>query len=847
MGTSWLRGRAALRTRWRAAVVLALVTAVGGGVALTALAGARRTDSAISQFVNYSLPDNGGFIYGSPVPQAARSATAGASEYSTALNPTERKVVDLPQVAAWFRLPQVDLSTNSSGKSSVSLQVMASPDADFFHRVDRPLVLSGRLPSLGSTYDAAINPLAARDLHLAPGNTLRLYAQGPSSQPVEFTLRVSGIFRLPADVNAVESYTARQNVSYEAKDEIYLPPPFLSAYARRTGQSVQSLEDIDIFAVRLRHGRSGYAEFSSAAAKVGGRQIFVGDAGNILGTDTTVSSATRATRLQALSLLVFGLVALLITVLVVGQGVSRQVALDASDHAAMRALGATRVQLVGAAVVESGVTWLLGAALAFVVAALASPLMPIGLARQAEIRPGFQVDTAVMLGGAAFLALVMLGWAAGPVLRSRPHRSAIAGSSSLTPSTGTSVLTAGMARLLRSPVAGMGVRFGLQRGAGSRSVPVVSALVAAVVTVAGIAASLTFGSSLSHLSASPREQGWNWDILVGDPNDFTNREPQYASVLAHDPMVGSYSAIAVIAGARQGNAYVGKVALDTFLAFDELKGSVQPTLLQGRAPHGLREIVFGTRTLAKLHKRVGDTVAIDVGPPVGNLQLRIVGAMIAPSVGDIFTNSLGDGAWISGSTFKAVQSQIPQDTGGAGPPQSTFGLFAVRYARGAPPAVAFAGLERRFGPIVLRRLPPEDLINLHSVQDLPLILAGLVGLLGLATLGHTLVTSVRRRRRDLALLKTVGFDRRQIGATVVWQATSFVVVALVFGVPLGVAAGRWAWHVVAASINSTSAPTVPTLAIALVIPAALLLANLLAAGPGWVAARVAPAAAFRSD
>lgn len=846
MGASWLRGRAGLRLRWRAAVVLALITAVGGGVALTALAGARRTDSAISQFVKYSLPDDGGFVYGSPVPRSAPPASAGASEYSTALSPTERKVVGLPLVAAWFRLPQLNLFTDPAGRSSVNLQVMASPDADFFHRVDRPLVLAGRLPSLASTYDAAVNPLAARDLHVAPGDLLHLYAKGPSSQPVDFSLRVTGIFRLPADVNAVEPYTARQNVSYEAKDEIYLPPPFVSAFSRRTRQPVQSLADIDIAAVRLRHGVASYPAYASAATKAGGGQIFVGNAGNVLGTDTTLSSATRATRLQALSLLVFGLVALLITVLVVGQAVSRQVALDASDHAAMRALGATRSQLVGAAVVESGIAALLGAALAFAVAALASPLMPIGLARQAEIHRGFQVDLGVMLGGAALLAFVLLGWAAGPVLRSRSYQAATAGASSVAPSKGTSSFTAAIARLLRSPVAGMGVRFGLHRGAGGTSVPVVSALVAAVVTVAGIAASLTFGSSLSHLSASPREQGWNWDVLVGDPNDFANRESQYASVLARDPLVGSYSAIAVIAGARQGNAYVGRVALDTFLAFDELKGSVQPTLLHGRAPQGLHEIVFGTRTLAKLHKRVGDIVAIDVGPPVGTLKLRIVGAMIAPSVGDIFTNSLGDGAWISGSAFKAVQSQIPPDSN-AGPPQSTFSLFAVRYARGAPPGAAFASLERRFGPVVLRRLPPEDLVNLHSVQNLPLVLAGLVGLLGLATVGHTLVTSVRRRRRDIALLKTVGFDRRQIAATVVWQATSFVVVALVIGLPLGVAAGRWAWHVVASGINSTSAPRVPFLAIALVVPVALVLANLLAAAPGWVAARIAPAVALRSD
>jgi hypothetical protein len=193
-------------------------------------------------------------------------------------------------------------------------------------------------------------------------------------------------------------------------------------------------------------------------------------------------------------------------------------------------------------------------------------------------------------------------------------------------------------------------------------------------------------------------------------------------------------------------------------------------VLSGRAPAGPDELVLGARTLAKLHKRVGDTVKEDVGPPVGTLTLRIVGAMITPSVGDIFTNGPGDGARIDGSAFKSIQAQMPADPGGSGPPQTTFRLFAVRFAPGVPPTAGYASLRRQFGPVVLRRLPPEDVINLHSVQDLPLILAALVGLLGLATIGHTLVTSVRGRRHDLAVLKTMGFRWGQVAATVLVDA-----------------------------------------------------------------------------
>ena len=81
-------------------------------------------------------------------------------------------------------------------------------------------------------------------------------------------------------------------------------------------------------------------------------------------------------------------------------------------------------------------------------------------------------------------------------------------------------------------------------------------LAIAAVAVATVAASLTFASSLNHLVASPRAQGWNWDVLVGNPNDESDHEQQTASLLAHDRYVHGYSAIALLASANQGTAVI---------------------------------------------------------------------------------------------------------------------------------------------------------------------------------------------------------------------------------------------------------------------------------------------------
>ena len=40
-----------------------------------------------------------------------------------------------------------------------------------------------------------------------------------------------------------------------------------------------------------------------------------------------------------------------------------------------------------------------------------------------------------------------------------------------------------------------------------------------MVAVAAVTASLTFAASLDRLVDSPTLQGWNWDVVVGNPND----------------------------------------------------------------------------------------------------------------------------------------------------------------------------------------------------------------------------------------------------------------------------------------------------------------------------------------
>src|SRR6185436_8971516 len=89
---------------------------------------------------------------------------------------------------------------------------------------------------------------------------------------------------------------------------------------------------------------------------------------------------------------------------------------------------------------------------------------------------------------------------------------------------------------------------------------------------------------------------------------------------------------------------------------------------------------------------------------------------------------------------------------------------------------------------------PIAVADLARIEDLPLALGGFFALLACATVAHALVTTVRRRRHDLAVLRAVGFTRRQTRGAIAWQSSLLAIVGLIVGVPVGIAVGRLTWR-----------------------------------------------------
>jgi hypothetical protein len=478
---------------------------------------------------------------------------------------------------------------------------------------------------------------------------------------------------------------------------------------------------------------------------------------------------------------------------------------------------------------------LTGGLLAVVAAGLGSPLSPVGVARLAEPHPGMAPNVGLLLSGLALLVALLLIPIALPAWRavSRPPGGARAGL--LDPARRSRLAEAARRRL--SPAAGSGVGMALESVPGPRRAPVKAPMVTGVVAVGAVVAALCVLASLDHLLTRPRSFGWGWDITVDGQFGALDSDDVLATLSALDGVAG-------VAGGDYGNLTIGGRAVPA-VGLDQLQGQVFPTLLEGRAATAPDEIVLGTTTMRRAHTSVGRKLSVQFEDVTR--QLTVVGRAVFPPLGrgGFSPSGLGVGAAVTAAAL------APQDL-----PEGSYNFVAVRAAPDADVGALAEMLGRARTDwgcptaetcFVVRTPRPAELDAYAAVRWSPSLLAGLLAILAVFTLGHSLVSSVRRRRRDLAVLKTLGFVRSQVSASVAWQATTFAGIAVLFGLPLGLVAGRWAWSTFARGLGVDPTVATPLLAVALTVPLALIAANLMAAIPARTAGATRPATALRSE
>ena len=176
------------------------------------------------------------------------------------------------------------------------------------------------------------------------------------------------------------------------------------------------------------------------------------------------------------------------------------------------------------------------------------------------------------------------------------------------------------------------------------------------------------------------------------------------------------------------------------------------------------------------------------------------------------------------------------------------GGLLVRTTPGPQGAAVLTALSRDYPSELNFPHPPTDLVNFGEAVNFPLIFGLIVVLFGVATLLHMLLSSLNRRRREMGLLKSLGFVRRQIALSVSWQTTTVAIIGIVLGVPLGIAAGRlgleclrvrtWGWW---------QSPVVTVWVVASIAAGTLVVANVLAVWPALMASRARPASLLKAE
>ena len=173
-------------------------------------------------------------------------------------------------------------------------------------------------------------------------------------------------------------------------------------------------------AVKLPDGADGFDRLANATAQLSGGRFTASLGDNFV---PNRAALVRTIDLQATALLAVGLLGALAGAVLVAQVIVRQVASRSEDHRILATLGMTRRQIIASEVLAVLPAAIGGAVVAAVVAVAFSPLTPVGVARDAELRPGVDVNWFVVSAGAAavvaFVAAVTCRRGVGQWSRSR--------------------------------------------------------------------------------------------------------------------------------------------------------------------------------------------------------------------------------------------------------------------------------------------------------------------------------------------------------------------------------------------------------------------------------------------
>jgi hypothetical protein len=779
--------RLQIRRRWRSLVVVALFIAIAGGLATALIAGARRSSSVVRRYFDATVPYNlqvGGF----PLARTQLLAIPGVERADRDTYLGSRFVKPDGKVGDFINSLVYD-------RRSIDPTIR---------------VIAGRLPAAADASSVLVNEEFVQQFGLHPGDrlTVRTWAERDradveannydSPHGPEYRFRIAAVIRTPLDVALDKVRAIDQASGYGNSSGMFVPSTFYDAnHTRFLGFG-------DAYDVQLAPSTST-AAFEAAVKRSLGQNVYFGPARYA----ERRGSFNTPVDLETAGLLALGIATGAAGAIVVVLLLGAEQRAYSDDEDALRTLGATRRQLGTAAMLRTAPFAATGAVLAVAVALALSARFPIGVGHLLELDRGFDVNVAVLVvalvAAAAFTSAV--AFLLGARRRHRDQRPPARARGGVARALARNSAPAEM-------VVGTHFAFGDESGrSATRPAVAGGAIALAIVVALGV-----FLAGTDHLYSSAEAHGWPWDAVIGNTN-FTMSKAR-ESAIVHDPRVTEATR------ARYGQATVGGRSTEV-LAYDPAGGE-PPEMLSGRLPTHADEIALGAKLLHDLHLHVGDKVklsladsefASDSARPTDR-KLTVVGEAIPPVMGE---SEFGEVAVVPLSAIRAAH--------GIAAPQ-----LVLLKLHGPDHLADARGLARDYTPEVLLDNVPSRVVNLHRVRSLPLLGALLAALFGTVLLAYTLAVAVRRRLRQLGVLRALGMNAHRVGRVLVWQGVALSLAIVLIGLPLGIALGAVAWRTFAHGLGVATSPTIPW-SVLVLIPGAVAVGVLAAVVPAHRARR----------
>ena len=790
-----LQGR--FRQHWKAWLALSALVAVTGGIVLGAVQTASRTAAAFPGFVathGYDI-----VVYSShPLPQLARLP----------------QVASVTQVAAAYT-PSPRCQSCRKPIDASNLLILQVPSRHLTRMVS---LLSGRMPRQSRAGEVLASYTLARDNGVRIGSLIQVPLPNRSLTAIAATptLRVVGI------AVAETEFPAGSSPHYD----LYTTSAFGAAVNHKATL-------LTLHYVRLRHGAADLPALDGWLRSA-----------DVLGTeelDSAAAAVQDSIHPQVTGWWALAALAAVAALAVIGQALARQAATERSDRHPLGALGVRPRDFMLLDLLRALIIGASGAAAAVVVAVLLSPLTPVGEPRLALSSPGdLAFDPLILPVGALAVLAGVTALAAWPAARHARGHSDRQRHERLTPGALAAGRAAAQAGLPASAL--VGLRHALERGRSGQ--PAGMALLGTAMAVAALCGTAVFGASQAHLLATPSLYGEPFQVYFspsGNSGDIALVNGPLLDSLRRDDAMEQITLATVVEIEINGHQVQA-------FAVQPVRGPALLSVVDGRLPSGDREIMLGPATMRATGTRLGGTVQVAVTDPHGarhQAQFRVTGraSLNAGLAG------MDNGAALTMNSVLGVQ--CPPGPGQSACQhavrQNTALAIMVRATAGNAGSAALAGHIRKYPSLAYSPQKPTALVNFGESVNFPLLFGLMLSLFGAATMAHLLLVSVARRRTETALLKVVGFVRRQAAAVFCWQATVVALAGIAVGVPVGVAIGRAAWRVFATNFGVVPVPVVPAPALALLALGVLAAANVLAAVPALLAARSHPGQVLRRE